>query len=132
MGIKQRRQFRKKPNQSVVAIQLNLDTEGLIYTKWGGQQRCKAGDWLVNNNGEVYSVDQEVFARTYRPVSPGLYLKITPIWAEVATTSGHVVTKEGTSDYDPGDYLVFNNVDETDAYCIRKDKFEAMYEPDES
>lgn len=126
-----RRRYRKKPDQSVVAIQLNLDTEGLTYMKWGGRQHCKPGDWLVDNQGDIYSVDQEVFANTYRRVSPGNYVKSTPIWAELATTSGSVVTKEGRSHYNAGDYVVFNNEDGTDSYCMSKEKFESMYEIDE-
>ena len=57
------------------AIQLNLATEGFRYEKWGGTQTCKAGDWIVNNNGDVYSIDAESFARTYHSVGNGLYVK---------------------------------------------------------
>jgi hypothetical protein len=42
-----------------------------------------------------------------------------------------VVTKEGESHYTEGDYLVYNNEDGTDPYCMGKEKFEAMYEPAE-
>lgn len=56
-------------------------------------------------------------------------MKSAPIWAEVATTSGSVVTKEGESHYNAGDYVVFNNEDGTDVYCTSKENFEAMYEP---
>jgi hypothetical protein len=126
-----RRRYRKKADQFVVAIQLDLDTEGLTYMKWGARQYCKREDWLVDNNGDIYSVDKEVFAKTYRRLSPGIYLKSTPVWAEVATTSGSVVTKEGESHYNSGDYVVFNNEDGTDAYCMSKEKFELMYEPAE-
>ena len=50
--------------------------------------------------------------------------------AEVAAEAGSVKTKEGRSDYKKGDYLVFNNEDGTDAYCMDAVKFESMYEPD--
>jgi hypothetical protein len=76
-------------------------------------------------------VDSEVFVKTYKSVGRGLYVKIKPVWAEIATTSGTVVTKEGTSDYKPGDFLVFNNHDGTDPYCMSATKFESMYELDE-
>jgi len=49
----------------------------------------------------------------------------------VATARGSVVTNEGKSFYKAGDYLVYNNEDGTDAYCISADKFESMYELDE-
>ena len=126
-----RRRFRKKSNQFVVAVQIDLDTDGFAYRKWGAEQRCKQGDWIVNNAGDHYTVDEDVFAKTYRKLSPGIYVKTTPIWAEVATRPGEVGTKEGVSRYQAGDYLVSNNENGTDAYCIRAAKFESMYEPDE-
>ena len=126
----ERQRYRKRANQAVVAIRLQLDTPGFAYSKWGGEQRCKPGDWLVDNAGDVYSVDAEVFARTYRQVGPGQYVKITPVWAEQAEEDGSVTTKEGRSHFSAGDYRVFNNADCTDAYCVTREKFEAMYEPD--
>jgi hypothetical protein len=127
-----RRRYRKKAHQFVIAVQLDLDTEGFTYRKWGAEQRCKQGDWIVDNNGDIYSVDAEVFAKTYRKTGDGIYVKTTPIWAEVATQPGSVVTIEGESHYQRGDYLVYNNEDGTDAYCISAEKFESMYELDPS
>lgn len=129
MGIRKR--YRKKADQFVVAVQLDLDTEGFIYRKWGAEQRCKKGDWIVDNNGDKYSVDGEIFSKTYRQLNPGTYVKTTAIWAEVADQPGIVVTIEGESHYASGDYLVSNNEDGTDAYCISAEKFETMYELDE-
>ena len=126
-----RRRFRKKADQFVVAVQFDFDTDGFTYRKWGADQRCKPGDWIVDNAGDHYTVDGEVFAKTYRKISPGIYVKTTPIWAEAATEPGEVVTKEGASQYQAGDYLVSNNEDGTDAYCISAAKFESMYERDE-
>ena len=126
-----RRRYRKRPDQFVIAVRLALDTAGFVYRKWGADQRCKGGDWLVDNHGDVYTVDADVFARTYRQVAPGRYVKTTPVWAEVAAGPGVVPTKEGQSRYDAGDYLVFNAEDGTDAYCISAAKFETMYERDD-
>jgi hypothetical protein len=125
----ERRRYRRKPDQAVAAVQLNLDTPGLAYRKWGGEQRGKPGDWLVDNGGEVYTVDAESFARTYRKVGTGAYLKTTPVWAAIADADGEVATKEGRTQYRAGDYLVSNEEDGADAYAIAADKFEAMYEP---
>jgi hypothetical protein len=100
MGI--RRRYRKKSDQFVVAVQLDLDTAGFTYRKWGAEQQCKQGDWIVDNDGNIYSVDAEVFAKTYRKSGDGTYVKTTPIWAEVATQPGSVVTKEGESHYQRG------------------------------
>lgn len=126
-----RQRYRKKADQFVTAVQLNLDTEGFAYAKWGAVQHCKRGDWVVDNGGEVYTVDGGTFARTYRLLRPGAYLKTTPVWAEVADQAGTVSTKEGISRYRRGDYLVSNHEDGTDAYCIAAAKFEAMYERDD-
>jgi len=126
-----RLRYRKKSDRFVIAIQVDLDTTGFTYMKWGAEQLCKSGDWLVDNEGDIYTVDGDVFAKTYRQVRPGHYVKTTPVWAEIATKSGVVETKEGQSLYKKGDYLVFNNQDGTDAYCVSTDKFESMYESDD-
>src|SRR2546425_12528427 len=84
----------------------------------GSTQRCKPGDWLVNNNGDVYTVDAETFARTYQPTGPGTYVKATPVWAEVAGSAGEIRTKEGSTRYAAGDYIVSNEADGGDAYAI--------------
>jgi hypothetical protein len=124
-----RRPYRKRPGKPVQAIQLNVVTEGFRYEKWGGTQTCKAGDWIVNNNGDVYSVDADSFARTYRCVGEGKYEKHSTIWAEPASADGAVATKEGETHYSAGDWLVFNQADGGDAYAISREKFEQLYEP---
>jgi hypothetical protein len=125
-----RHRYRKKVTSFVAAVRLALDTDGFTYRKWGGVQRCKAGDWIVDNEGDIYTVDAEVFTRTYRAVSPGRYVKVTPVWAVIAEVEGTIQTKEGVSHYAPGDYLVYNDEAGTDSYCMSAEKFEAMYEPD--
>ncbi len=125
-----RRRYRKKDNQFIVAVRLDLETEGFTYFKWGSQQRCKRGDWVADNNGDVYTIDHKVFLKTYRQIAPGHYVKINPVWAEVADSAGWMPTKEGRSRYEAGDYLVFNDEEGTDGYCMSKARFEAMYEPD--
>jgi hypothetical protein len=125
-----RQKYKRKKKQFVTAVCLDLETQGFTYEKWGGEQRCKAGDWIVNNDGDVYTVDGEVFLQTYKEKSPGLFFKDTPIWAEVAETGGVVETKEGSTQYEAGDYIVSNNEDGSDAYAISAEKFERMYETD--
>jgi hypothetical protein len=124
-----RKQYLKRADLFVVAVQLDLETSGFTYRKWGGTQVCKAGDWLVCNDGDTYTVDRETFARTYRATGPGTYAKTTPVWAEVARTAGEIRTKEGATRYQAGDYVVFNQPDGGDGYAISKSKFERMYEP---
>jgi hypothetical protein len=122
-----RLKYVKRPTQTVVAVQLALKTKGFTYRKWGAVQRCKPGDWLVDNDGDVYTVDQSSFRRTYREVRRGFYLKTTLVWAEVAAAAGSVTTKEGTTKYRRGDYLVFNEKKGGDAYAVRTQNFRTMY-----
>ena len=84
------RQYRRRERTFVTAVRLDLNTDGFTYLKWGGTQRCKRGDWLVNNQGDVYTIDAETFERTYQMVSPGLYEKVAPVWAEVAAEPGTI------------------------------------------
>jgi hypothetical protein len=122
--------YRRKADQFVIAVQLDMQLSEFAYQKWGGEQRAKRGDWLVDNDGDVYTIEQDSFAKTYRRLRPGVYLKTTPVWAERASQAGVVKTKEGQSHYAAGDYLVSNNRDGSDAYCMPAEKFSALYERD--
>lgn len=125
----ERRKYRKREQQVVHAVRLDLDTEGFSYRKWGGLQQCRQGDWIVDNGGDVYTVNGDTFARTYRHVGQGAYEKVAPVWAAPAGTAGSVRTQEGSTDYQAGDFIVSNNADGSDAWAVGKDKFEQMYEP---
>lgn len=125
----ERREYAKRDDQRVIAVRLDLDTDGFEYRKWGGVQTCKAGDWVVDNDGDVYTVDAATFETTYEQVSPGVYAKTGHVWAERASSDGVVETKEGETHYEAGDYLVFNRPDGDDAYAVSPEKFEEMYEP---
>jgi hypothetical protein len=125
----ERRKYRKKTDQRVVAVRLALDTDGLVYRKWGGRQVARRGDWLVDNDGDVYTVESDSFARTYKQLSVGVYLKTTPVWAQIATQPGSVKTKEGLSHYRKGDYIVYNEKDGSDGYCMTAAAFKSTYRP---
>jgi hypothetical protein len=127
----EKQKYVKRASEFVVAVQLDLDMDGFTYRKWGSTQRCKRGDWLVNNGGDTYTIDRESFARTYRAADPGRYVKTAPIWAEVAETAGEVRTKEGVTRYQVGDYLVSNEREGEDRYAVGKLEFERMYERSE-
>jgi hypothetical protein len=129
MGERQR--YRRRPGQPILAVQLKLDTEGFRYQKWGEEQHCKANDWLVDNNGDVYTVDADSFARTYTATGQGRYVKTGKVWAEQAAEAGRVATKEGGTNYGSGDWLVSNEEDGSDAYAVSAKKFEESYELDE-
>ena len=124
--------YRKKSGATVIAVQLDLDTEGFNYHKWGGEQRCKPGDWLVDNQGDCYTIDGETFATTYTQVAAGVYGKTAEVWALVASDSGTVETREGSTAYEAGDYLVSNRPDGSDNYAVSKAVFEASYDLVES
>ena len=125
------RRYRRRANTAVTAVRLDLDTDGFGYRKWGSTQRCKPGDWLVDNDGDVYTVDACTFARTYRRVAPGRYVKDTCVWARCATAAGVIETKEGCTHYEAGDFLVYNHEDATDGYAMTAQIFASLYEADE-
>jgi hypothetical protein len=125
-----RQRYRRRPGALVTAVRLALDTVGFRYQKWGRAQKCKRGDWIVDNGQDLYTVDARVFARTYEEVSRGRYRKRTPVWAELALEDGVISTKEGQSRYKAGDYIVFNQRDGRDGYCIAAEMFQELYEPD--
>jgi len=120
--------YRKKATQIVAAVQLDLETDGFSYEKWGGSQTCRKGDWLVDNDGDVYTIDRQVFAATYEKVGLGQYAKTQAVWAEAAEEAGVVKTIEGSTEYEAGDYLVYNDEAGKDKYAVSRDKFESMYE----
>ncbi|MDD9945092.1 MAG: hypothetical protein OXU20_28885 [Myxococcales bacterium] len=128
----ERKKYRRKPGTTVVAVQLALETEGFTFEKWGGRQHCKQGDWIVDSDGEVHTVDAEVFNKTYQQVSRGVYEKVGTVWAERAEAKGAIPTKEGASAYEPGDMLVFNDAEGTDGYAVSASKFASLYEPIDS
>jgi hypothetical protein len=122
------RHYKRRPGQTVYAIQLDLVTDGFDYTKWGEAQHCKAGDWIVRNGDDTYTVDAKVFSRTYEQVGPIEYRKTGSVWAEQAAKPGSIATKEGRTQYEAGDYLVYNDREQKDGYAVTRAKFEAMYE----
>jgi hypothetical protein len=126
-----RQRYVRRPDRPVVAVRLMLDTDHLVYRKWGGEQRAKPGDWIVDNEGDIYTVDAGVFVRTYRQTGLGTYVKTTPVWAKQAQLAGSLKTKEGVTHYEAGDYLVSNNSDGSDEYAMGAVKFESLYTPDD-
>jgi hypothetical protein len=123
--------YRRRPSQFVTAVRLQLDIDELRFRKWGGVQRAKRGDWLVDNDGDVYTVDARTFRRTYKRLSPGVFLKKTPLYARVATSGGSIATQEGSTRYRRGDYVVFNDRSGRDGYAISRTKFRKLYVKDD-
>lgn len=111
------------------AIKLDIDTPGLSYQKWGGEQYAKQGDWLVHKDGDTYTIDAATFAATYAavPDRPGQYVKTECVWAKRAKHIGVIYTKEGSTSYMAGDWLVYNNQDQTDGYAMPDEEFQKRY-----
>ena len=122
------RKYVRRAATLITAVQLDLDMDRFTYRKWGGVQSASAGDWLVNNGGDIYTVNRATFERTYRPVSQGVYQKTEPVWARLAEADGVIQTKEGETHYRAGDMLVFNDEAERDGYAMTAETFEELYE----
>jgi hypothetical protein len=122
--------YRRTASTHVTAVRLDLDTDGFTYRKWGGIQRCKSGDWLVCNAGDTYTIDAESFSRTYHEIGVGTYEKVSRVWAKLAPTAGDIPTKEGTTHYQAGDMLVYNEREGMDGYAMPQETFVELYEPD--
>jgi hypothetical protein len=127
-----RRKYQRRIETQVTALCLALDTKGFFYEKWGATQHCKAGDWIVERDGQLYTVDAEVFRRTYVNVGPGRYKKVTPVWAEIASERGVVRTKEGSTVVEPGDFIVSNDEAGQDTWAMNAAEFRQLYVLDES
>ena len=95
--------YKKRVDQIVTAVQLNLVTAGFNYTKWGGSQKCNQGDWIINNRSECYTITAQSFADTYSMISPGRYRKVATVMAELAAVDGQIRTREGITSYKAGD-----------------------------
>ena len=130
-ALPERKRYRPRPDRYVVAVPLRLDLQGFSYRKWGAEQYCKAGDWLVDDDGDIHTVDSDVFAATYREIGRGLYSKSTPVWAYPALEPGSIRTEEGRTHYRKGDYVVSNTADGTEAYAMSAAEFEGIYAPDD-
>ena len=124
------RRYRRRPDRPVLAVRLALDFDALVYRKWGDTQQAKPGDWLVESEGDTYTVDADAFERTYEQVAPGQFVKQAPVWAIRATEAGSVETLEGATHYEAGDFLVRNGSPEGEPYAIARATFESLYEPD--
>lgn len=121
------KRYSRRENTLITAVRLNLVTAGFDYEKWGSIQHCKAGDWLADNGSDTYTIDAQSFAATYREVSPGRYEK-GPVWATQAETAGSISTKEGSTEYQAGDFLVYNNPDQSDGYAVSAANFASLYQ----
>lgn len=125
--------YKRKKTPPITAIQLNFDVPKdqkvmFKYEKWGATQQCKPGDWLAKNGDEVYTIDAESFKKTYTKVEGDLYEKTVGVYATKAKEDGSINTKEGTTHYKTGDWIVYNDEGLTDGYAISDTKMRSMYD----
>ena len=125
------RRYRRRADTVVTAVQLRLQFDGFDYRKWGGVQSCEQNDWLVDNDGDVYTVSNASFQATYSNISPGRFRKVARVWAVRTSEAGFVQTQEGRTAYAAGDYLVSNDAEGEDRYAIEAARFASLYEPDD-
>ena len=59
---------------------------------------------MVNNDGDFYTITEDVFVSTYKEVAPSQFVKTTLVWATKAPDAGQVETNEGIKKYKRGDY----------------------------
>jgi len=86
----------------------------------------KIGDWIIDNEGECYTCDGEVFANTYAKAErEGFFFKTATVSAVEAEADGKVKTLEGYSKYSAGDFIVTNP--DGDQYPISRAKFLRVY-----
>ena len=95
----------------------------------GDQLRARAGDWWVCDGADRWSVDGEIFARTYVRIGGDRYRKVAAVTAAVISEPLTVPTLEGVVSGSPGDYLVGNPGG--DVWVIPAAVFTARYEQEQ-
>ena len=128
--------YRRREQTMVIAIPLDLEARPdaavgstlFTYTQWDARQTCKRGDWLVHRGDDVYTVDRDTFASTYTQVATGQFRKTANVWDERAGKPGKIVTKEGSTGYKTGDFLIYNQAHRQDGYAVKATKFAELYE----
>lgn len=132
--------YRRRADTPVTAIPIDLvanpDSQPgdpvFTYHKWDDTQTAKTGDWLVKNGDDVYTVDRQTFENTYTATdTAGQYIKTGNVWAKRATEQGTIQTKEGSTRYDAGDWLMFNDPEGKDGYAVSAERFLDLYELDQ-
>ncbi len=121
------KRYRRREMTTVTAVQIALETDGFTYRKWGEEQVARAGDWLVNNNGNVYTVDGKEFGRSYIHVRDGVYEKTAPVWAETALSDGKVRSTSGFTSFRMGDFIVYSDETKADGWAMSAKEFTRLY-----
>jgi hypothetical protein len=87
-----------------------------------------AGDWLLSDGADQWSVADDVFAKSYRPIGDGRYEKTATVIAVRLDEPFAVQTLEGVATGAAGDWLVRNPTGES--WPIPAATFAKRYEPE--
>ena len=87
-----------------------------------------AGDWLVTDGTEEWTVAPGVFARSYRPLPDGRFVKVAPVRAARLDRTAEVPTLEGVARAEAGDWVLCG-VD-GELWTVTDTFFRAHYEPE--
>lgn len=112
---------------SVVVVKAEqLRADRAWETRRGGRLVGRAGDWLVSEDGDHWTVTAEVFAQTYKPTDVhGHYRKTARVRAVRMARRFLVETLEGPVPGEANDWLVQNPGG--DAWPIDAKTFERRY-----
>jgi hypothetical protein len=113
----------------VTAIQIDFDKVSFTYHKWGSDQKATSGDWIVNTNGDIFTVPREIFARSYKMIGHGQYLQTGDVWVRHTIEPGFLKTNNGKVNYKAGDYLVFNDPEGNHGIVVKPNIFTEFYLP---
>lgn len=110
---------------TVLSYQLDTDHE---WTTSGGDVLVgRAGDWLVSNDSDMWTVAADVFERTYEQLPNGRWRKTALITAVRATERTTIQTLEGPAVAEVGDWIATNPTGES--WPIKADTFARHYVP---
>jgi len=117
------------PSSSPVPAK-RLDAEFDWSNENGERLTGSAGDWILGEGEDRWSVIDSVFRETYREVGAGLYEKHAPVHAVKVSDALSLITLEGAITLAPGDWLVCNLSGE--CWGMSDNQFTAKYtrEPD--
>ena len=108
----------------VDAVRLTEDSEWA--TANGDPLSASAGDWMLSDGGDHWSVAPDVFAASYEPVGDGRYAKTATVTAIQLTAPFAVDTLEGVATGAAGDWLVRNPTGE--CWPVPAETFSKRYE----
>lgn len=97
-------------------------------TARGSALSAAAGDWLVTDGAEEWTVAPDIFRRTYRRLADGRFVKQEPVRAARLDRSAEVPTLEGVARAEAGDWVLCG-VD-GELWTVTDTFFRAHYEPE--